>query len=312
MKKSNLLLSALLAASVVAGSMSIGVSAGVVQEGAVNSANLPAGTLIYKETFDGITAADTDASLKALGWSKVEKLTKYTANLSIKDGKLIIANEAADSNDSYALMMDDEYLKNVCNADYTYQYDVTYTGAGNTSRYVSLLCNYDGNNNYNTVDMRIRGDGYNQTRRGDQWIHYNNTTCPIRATDDTAAITQLFGEKFDANGMLLKGKTITIRVETSIEKGPTVYVNGIMMSDMQANKDKWNTIDAYAMCFKASKLIGAEIDNIMVWTGTADEPLPIVEEETEPEAAQTADASSVALFGALAAAAVLVAVKKRK
>ena len=38
---------------------------------------------------------------------------------------------------------------------------MTYRDAGNLTRYVSILCNYDGNNNYNTVDMRIRGDGYN-------------------------------------------------------------------------------------------------------------------------------------------------------
>ena len=112
--------------------------------------------------------------------------------------------------------------------------------------------------------------------------------------------------------MHLIDKTITIRVETSIEKGPTVYVDNIMVSDMQANKDKWQTIDHYAMVFKASKLIDAEIDNIKVWTGLADKPLEVKKEEPKASAS-TADLTSVlALAAAASAGAAFVAAKKRK
>ena len=297
----------LLSASLLA----LPASAGVTQKSAPDASKLPAGTLIYSETFDG-TAADTDAALKQLGWTKAEGLRKFTMKLSISDGKLHVDNLDSSSEDSYALMMDSAYLSKLCNADYTYEYDVTYLDAGNNSRYVSLLCNYDGKDKYNTVDMRIRGDGYNQVRIGDSWIHYNDTTCPLRATNDTAIITQLFGEKFQDNGMLLKNKTVKVRVETSIKNGPTVYVNGIKASDMQANKDKWNTIDSYAICFKASKLIKADIDNIRIWTGCSEKPLDVKKPATGTAAA-TSDLSLIVSASALvlASAAITIARKKK-
>ena len=306
---------ALSAAMLGASLLGLPVFAGVTQKSAPDASKLPEGTLIYSETFDGMETGDTDKALSLLGWTKAEGLRKFTMKLSLSDGKLHIDNLDASSEDSYALMMDSDYLKKVCNADYTYEYEVTYLDAGNTSRYVSLLCNYDGKDKYNTVDMRIRGDGYNQVRIGDSWIHYNSTTCPLRATDSTAIINQLFGTPFDANGMLLKGKTVTVRVETSIENGPTVYVNNIMASDMQANKDKWNTIDSYAICFKASKLIKADIDNIRIWTGTSDKPLEVKKPSTGTDtAAATADISIIVSAAALAAssAAIVFAKKSKK
>lgn len=306
---SSLAISGILCSTALIGS----VSAGVMQDSAPDASKLPAGTLIYSEDFEGISASDTDKALKLLGWSKAEDLRKFTMKLSIADGKLYVDNLDESSEDSYALIMDSDFLKKVCNADYTYEYDVTYRDAGNTSRYVSLLCNYDGKDNYNTVDMRIRGDGYNQVRRGDSWIHYNDTVCPLRATDDTAIVTQLFGDKFDENGMLLKDRTVTIRVETSIENGPTVYVNGIKASDMQANKDQWNTIDSYAICFKASKLIKAEIDNIRIWTGMSDKPIETTNDITDSDAsASTFDISFAAMAAAFASSCVVVTIARKK
>ena len=291
--------------------LALPMSAGVTQKSAPDASKLPAGTLIYSETFDGMKTDDTDKALSLLGWTKAEGLRKFTMKLSLSDGKLHIDNLDAASEDSYALMMDSDYLSKVCNADYTYEYEVTYLDAGNTSRYVSLLCNYDGKDKYNTVDMRIRGDGYNQTRHGDSWIHYNDTTCPLRATDDTAIITQLFGDKFQEDGMLLKDRKVTVRVETSIEKGPTVYVNGVKASDMQANKDKWNTIDSYAICFKASKLIKADIDNIRIWTGCSEKPLE-VKKPAADTAAATSDISLIVSASALVLASAAIAVARKK
>lgn len=296
------------------------LATGAIYDEAPDASTLPEGTLIYSEDFDDYSSSDTDEVLELLGWEKAEGLRTFTMNLELRDGKLYIDNLADTSEDSYALMMDSDYLSKVCDQDYTYEYDVTYLDAGNTSRYVSLLCNYDGKDNYNTVDMRIRGDGYNQVRKGDSWIHYNNTTCPLRSFGDDAIVTQIFGEKFDENGYLLKGKTITVRVETSIDDGPTVYVNGINASEMEANTDQWNTIDSYAICFKASKLIEAEVDNLRIWTGLTDEPLePVVEtpaDETASDsgttAPQTGDEVYAAAALALASAAVIFAVRKNR
>ncbi|MBE6611402.1 MAG: hypothetical protein E7632_02815 [Ruminococcaceae bacterium] len=291
--------------------MAIPAAAGVVQEGKVNAAKLEEGTLIYVEDFDGFTETDCDKALEKLGWKKVEDFSPFTASYTVENGKLIIKNNKDGSKDSYALMMDSDYLKNVCNQDYTYEYEVTYKGAANTTRYVSLLCNYDGMNNYNTVDMRIGGDGYNQTRREGQWPHYNGTTDPIRQKDDLSVFTQLFGTPFNGDALQLVDKTITIRVETSIENGPVVYVNDLKASEMLQNESLWQTIDAYAMAFKASHSIDAEVDNIKVWTGLSDEPLPLP--EPEPEAsASTADMTALLALAAAAAAGVAFTASKKR
>ncbi len=199
------------------------------------SGKLDAGTVIYYEDFDGLYGDGTDDSLNQLGWEKCENLLEYTAVLGIDNGVLSIDNleeTVGTSNDSYAYMMDDAYLADFAKTDYTYQYDVTYRDAANSYRYVSLLVNYDGNNNYDTVDLRMSGEGYNQTRRGSDWIHYNDTVCPLRATDDTAILTQLFGTTYEKESYGLKDKTITVKVEISQKNGPTVYVNGINASEM--------------------------------------------------------------------------------
>ena len=89
---------------------------------------------------------------------------------------------------------------------------------------------------------------------------------------------------------------------------------------MEANTDQWNTIDSYAICFKASKLVEAEIDNLRIWTGLTDEPLePVVEtpaDETASDssttAPQTGDEVYAAAALALASAAVIFAVRKNR
>ncbi len=292
------------------------------------SGKLPAGTVIYYEDFDGLYGDGTDDSLDQLGWEKCENLLEYTAVLGIDNGVLTIDNleeTVGTSNDSYAYMMDDAYLADFAKGDYTYQYDVTYRDAGNSYRYVSLLVNYDGNNNYDTVDLRMSGEGYNQTRRGTDWIHYNDTVCPLRATDDTAILTQLFGTAYEKESYGLKDKTITVKVEISQKNGPTVYVNGINASEMIANTDKWGTLDATAMAFKASNRIKAEIDNIVIWAGTGVEPdLSVLEpavEETVAEvvdgaadvtvAPQTFDVGVIAAVAAVVSAAGYALTKKR-
>ena len=146
---------------------------------APDASTLPEGTLIYSEDFDDYSSSDTDEVLELLGWEKAEGLRTFTMNLELRDGKLYIDNLADTSEDSYAVVMDSDYLSKVCDQDYTYEYDVTYLTRGNTSRYVSLLCNYDGKDNYNTVDMRIRGDGYNQVRRAIRG--FTTTTRPAAA-----------------------------------------------------------------------------------------------------------------------------------
>lgn len=174
--------------------------------------------------------------------------------LSVADGKLYVDNLDDSSEDSYALIMDSDYLKKVCNQDYTYEYDVTYRDAG---EYFEVCDRCFATMTGSTITTRwiCVSAATVTTRRGTgiRGFIIMIRPGPLRATDDTAIITQLFGDEFQEDGMLLKDRKVTVRVETSIEKGPTVYVNGVKASDMQANQDQWNTIDSYAICFKASK-----------------------------------------------------------
>ncbi|MCI8388091.1 MAG: hypothetical protein HFE63_06440 [Clostridiales bacterium] len=316
MKKANTLITAALTAGMVTSVLALPTSAGVVQKGAVDASKLPEGTLIYSEDFDGFTSDKTDIVLAKLGWEKVETLTAFTMNLQVNDGKLIVDNIDAASNDSYALIMDSDYLKNVCNQDYTYEYEIKYTATGNNSRYISLLCNYDGKDNYNTADIRVGGGGYNQLRKGSSWIHYQGDDSALRASGSDSLYEKLFGSTHPVDGMDFMNKSLTIRVETSIANGPTVYVNGIKAGDMVQNKDQWNSIDSYAICFKASKLISAEIDNIRIWTGLSDAPIePVAEpiiDTNITESAKTGDSMAVILLASMAVVCAAFAVKAKK
>ncbi len=276
------------------------VSAGVMVPEGTDGSSLAPGTVIYSEDFNSAKGSSTQETVDSLGWTISEGLREFTAVLSVKDGKLHADNLDATvgtSNDSYAVIMDSDFLRKICTYDYTYQYDATYLEAENTYRYVSLLCNYDGVDNYNTVDVRIRGDGYNQVRRGESnWIHYNNTTCPLRAADDTSMLHALYGETFDENVPAMQNRTFTVRVEMSMEKGPAVYVNGMLVSEMEENTENWGDIDAYAICYKTSTKLLSEIDNIIIWAGTGVEPV-FPEPETEAAAelpAETAAAENPA------------------
>jgi hypothetical protein len=292
-----------------------------------DSSKLPAGTLVYYEDFNNVSGNNTDETVKALGWTLAEDFKKFTAILSIKDGQLHIDNLNATvgaSNDSYAVVMSSDYLKNICNRDYTYQYDVTYRSAENTSRYLSMLCNYDGMNNYNTVDIRIRGDGYNQVRRGDSWIHYSDDEVMLGGTDENAMLKKLFNETFDDTKYAMADKTITVRVEMSMKDGPIVYVNGTKVSTMSKNTENWGAIDAYAFCFKSSTMLKADFDNLMLWTGIGCEPIIPSAETTAAAvatdtaakpvaAAQTLDITLVSAVVALAASiGAALSIKKRK
>lgn len=242
-------------------------------------AGVQPGTLIYYEDFEGLETTDTLDTVNALGWQICENFTKHSARYSISNGKLITDNldfGGGVSTDSYAIIKSSELMKPFCTNDYTYQYDVTYLDqTSDNYRYVSLLCNYTGTNVYNTVDLRIRGDGYNQARFGGSWPHYSSDSWTLNAQGKNSLLYKLYGEEFTANSTILglKNKKATVRVEMSMAKGPRVYVNGMLVSEMDQNTQNWGAIDAYALCFKSSRDIKAEIDNIMVWTGCGVEPI---------------------------------------
>lgn len=263
------------------------------------SDSLAAGTLIYYEDFDNLDEDDTDCVLDALQWEKSEEFKTFTAQLSLQNDVLHIDNLEAtvgESNDSYATVLDEAYAAKFTGAPYTYQYDVTYRDAGNTYRYLSVLLNYNGVDQYNTVDMRIRGDGYNQYRQGSDWVHYSGDDTPMALHDDAAILTKLFGVAFDENAMGLQNRTITVRCEVDPEAGCTVYVNGIKVSSMTDHEDKWKELTgaAHAIAFKSSTFLLADFDNFMIWSGVGCEPdLSVFAPTAEETAAETTAVSEI-------------------
>lgn len=244
------------------------------------------GMVIYEEDFEGIETDNTADSLTAIGWTLSEQFKSNTARYSISNGKLYVDNldrDGAASSDSYALIKSSDFMRTYCTNDYTYQYDVTYRAASGDSakdsgtRYVSLLCNYTGTNVYNTVDLRYGGNGYNQARLGESaWPHYDDSGA-LNATGADSMLYKLFGEFYVSGNVTtnaLKDRTCTVRVEMSMANGPTVYVNGLKVSEMTKNQANWTATKdaAYAICFKPSRDIKAEIDNIKIWTGCGVEP----------------------------------------
>jgi hypothetical protein len=246
------------------------------------------GAIIYQQNFDGIVANDNESAMAALGWQINTNLNKMsTANYSVHDGRIFVDNLSVTSVDCYAVMQTSEAMRPFCTNDYSYQYDVTYRQANtNNFRYFSLLCNYTGSNVYNTVDVRIRGEGYNQLRhKNNTWDHYNvQGSWPIDGTGTNSMMYLLYGVPFytpsgtTTDYYNLTNRTITVRVEMSMSNGPSVYVNGMLVSKMDKNQSAWSekdqaVWDAYALCFKSSTRVKYEVDNIMVWQGCGVEPV---------------------------------------
>ncbi len=252
------------------------------------AATFQPGRVIYSQDFEGITATDNDSAMAALGWQINTNLNKMcTALFSVHDGRIFVDNLSVTSVDCYAVMKDSAFMKPYCTNDYSYQYDVTYRKATtNNFRYFSLLCNYTGSNVYNTVDVRIRGEGYNQLRhKNNTWDHYNlQGYWPIDGTGTNSMMYLLHGVPYATPSNTtndyynMTNRTITVRVEMSMKDGPSVYVNGMLVSKMDTKQSAWAekdlaTWDAYAIAFKTSTRLKCEVDNIMVWQGCGVEPV---------------------------------------
>lgn len=264
------------------------------------------GVLIYQETFDDYTdQTDGEKTLAEIGWVAQSKddgaYYNPTAVLTITEGQLQIANTG---NDSYYLMLTEEDMAAYDGKTITIQYDVTYTTAGNSSRYLCILANYNGQN-YNSFHFRNRGDGNNQAHIGGNWKTYdaiNAATDAYSGGDDntkgTSIAMRLLGQKLDTGAMAFSGVPVTIRYVLHATEGPTVYMKlaedsesafvCVSMPDAGADMSVYNSWDANAICFKVGGSQNGYLDNIAVWTGDGDfpQPEPEVEEtvavETEP------------------------------
>jgi len=220
---------------------------------------------------------------------------EWTADLAIKDGKLVVNNYWPEQNksgdDGYIEMLDNDYMKRVWeHGTYTLQYDVTYTGAANYKRYINIITEYSANT-YNSFHFRIAGYGNNQIRYQNQWYTYD-----IKDTQDLFAAQKTTGDGLTTIAYKLLGNeaalneeaaidtfkdiTVTIRIVRS-KTFVAVYMKTAEMTDFvqvsvsssESEGSKFMTSnEGCSVVFKTGGGINGYVDNIAIWTGSGEMP----------------------------------------
>lgn len=257
---------------------------------------LKEGLMVYYENFDSYSnTADTAATMALLGWTVRNisdgALTDNTGTYTIEDGALKAINHnggAVDGKDSYTLILEDKYMKPVCQGDYTLQYDIKYTDAVKSDRYIVIVLNYDGYNSYNSFHLRFRGSANNQPRFIGSWYAYDVAgdyySADTNDADGTSTVLKkLCGIDYVESEFALRDKWITVKYQASYNEGPTVWLR----DNSQANAEfvcvskadstgsgylYWNMIEAYGVALKLGGKIDGFVDNIAIYTGLGDLP----------------------------------------
>ncbi len=232
--------------------------------------------VVYHHDFSGITTDNTDETLDALGWSLSERLKKNSASLTVKDGKLRFSNTGSDSNDSYITILSDEQMSGITGGDYSIEYTVKYTKALSPKRYACLVFNYGGYDVYHSVHLRANGQGHVQSRQGgDSWPNFeaatNTAVMSLRNTNENSLPKRLFDVDYDVNAYTFLNRKLTVRIAISKKNGPSVYINGKLMSEC-VDKSLLAKSSAHAIAVKIAKDIDGEIDDITVYKGLGESP----------------------------------------
>ncbi|MDD7675447.1 MAG: hypothetical protein PUJ09_02315 [Eubacteriales bacterium] len=272
------------------------------------------GDIIYSEDFNSAK------TLEEIGWTVENALTTSSAKYTFEGGQLVIDNldsTVGTSVDSFATIIDGELMKPYTAADYSYQCTVTYLEAENSERYMAFLVNYDGGGNYYSVaPIKACGYGANQARFMGKWTGAYKWNCMDEPgsglwmssldkadTVDVPMITKLYGEEFDKASYAMLGRTFTVRVQVSTDKGQTVYITPL--DGVNASKEikvseygpeayaLWGCTDAYGIGIMTSLKVKLALDDLIVWTGTGAAPsMPVSNVRPSTPAETTADTTS--------------------
>ncbi len=271
--------------------------------------------VIYYEEFNYENTKGTSAVLDLLGWTALSKAKKTaindpTSNLSIVNGKLYVENNLSGGVDSYFMILNDTKMLGAWQTDYTVQFDVLLTSAGDNSRYIALLTDYDESTKgyYHSFHLRINGSANNQARINSNWTTFDAPGKYYAAdqddTDGTSTIAKkILGKNFDGSP-LLQNVSVTVRiVNEKYDIGPRVYLRnnsaggdfvlvsragGVEEGDITSGEYK--KTGGKAIALKAGGKINGFIDNIVVYLGCGE---PVWEEIKMPET--TAEPETTAL-----------------
>ena len=270
--------------------------------------------IIYYEEFNYDNMGGNEKVLKTLGWTELSNSDKTavndpTAKLSIIDGKLYVENNKSGGKDSYFMLLNDAKMYGAWQGDYTVQFDVTLTSAGDNSRYIALLTDYKASTkgDYHSFHLRINGSANNQARINGKWTTFDAPGTYYAAdqddTDGTSTIVKkVLGKDYDGT-QLLKNVTLTVRVVCEkFDIGPRVYIRNtaeggdfVLVSRAGNEGDEytsshWRKTGGKAIVLKAGGTINGYVDNILVYTGTGE---PIFEELKLPETTAAPETTEV-------------------
>ena len=273
--------------------------------------------IIYYEEFDYDNTCGTSAVLDLLGWKALGKSNKTavndpTANLSIVNGKLYVENNHSGGVDSYYMILNDTKMTGAWETDYTVQFDVILTSAGDNSRYIALLTDYDESTKgyYHSFHLRINGSANNQARINSNWTTFDSPGAYYAAdqddTDGTSSIAKkILGKDFDGSP-LLQNVRLTVRiVNEKYDIGPRVYVRNnsaggdfVLVSRSGGDgitSGAYKKTGGKAITLKAGGKINGYVDNIVVYLGCGEpvwEEIKVPETTAEPETTASPETSA--------------------
>jgi hypothetical protein len=257
---------------------------------------VPEGAMVYFEDFEKYAnTTDTAATMTALGWQLRNiadgALTDNTGKYFLENGTLRYLNYdggAITAKDSYTKILTDEYMIAACQGNYTLQYDLKYTAAGDKNRYIVILLNYDGYNSYNSFHLRMAGSANSQIRFIGSWYTYDvagefYAADTVDGDGSSTVLNKLTGQNYDATVYALQDKWLTVRYQANYNDGPTIYVRDNSQANAQficvSKSDPtaggilyWNAIESYAVALKLGSTIDGYLDNIAIWTGLGEMP----------------------------------------
>jgi hypothetical protein len=268
--------------------------------------------VVYYEEFNYTDKTGNALIEKLLGWkilSKTNKnaVTEPTAKYSIVDGRLYVENNTANGVDSYIKILDDVHMMSTWMSDYTVQFDLELTSAGDTQRYIALLTDYKDSTAgyYHSFHLRMNGSANNQARINGKWSTFDAPGNYYAADQDdgdgTSSIAKKILGKDYVGGMALKNVDLTVRIVCEkLDIGPRIYIRnnsagGDFVLVSRAGGDT-PTSNAYrktggmSLVLKAGGKINGYIDNIVVYQGLGE---PCWEEIKLPETTEAPETTAV-------------------
>jgi hypothetical protein len=267
--------------------------------------------VVYYEEFNYENRSGNAIIEKLLGWDILKKSeknapTEPSATYSIKDGKLYINNDKSNGVDSYIKILDDAHMMGTWMHDYTVQFDLRLTSAGDHQRYIAILTDYKDSTAgyYHSFHLRMNGSANNQARMNGKWSTFDAPGDYYAAdqndSDGTSSIAKKILGKDYVGGMALKDIDLTVRIVCEkLDIGPRVYIrNNTAGGDFQlvsrAGGDT-PTSTAYrqtggkSIVLKAGGKVNGYVDNIVVYKGTGE---PCWEEIKLPETTESPETTA--------------------